>query len=177
MSKEFSAQRLDVKAFAEDGAQLSGQAPLSAFERLMAETEGRGGERLMSWEAQGEIRNPLHVHPHLWLHLRAGACLSLACQRCLSPVDVEVTVDRSFRFVADERMAEAEDDASEEDLLALSRSFDLLGLVEDEMLMDLPLVPRHEHCPEPLPALVDDLLDEVESSKPNPFAVLGQLKK
>ncbi len=177
MSKEFSAQRLDVTAFAEDGAQLSGQTPLSAFERLMAETEGRGGERLINWEARGEIRNPLHVHPHLWLHLRAGACLSLACQRCLSPVDVEVTVDRSFRFVADERMAEAEDDASEEDLLALSRSFDLLGLVEDEMLMDLPLVPRHEHCPEPLPAPVDDLFDEVESSKPNPFAVLGRLKK
>jgi uncharacterized protein len=50
-------------------------------------------------------------------------------------VDVEVTVDRSFRFVADERMAEAEDDASEEDLLALSRSFDLLGLLEPESLL------------------------------------------
>lgn len=177
MSKEFSAQRLDVKAFAEDGAHLAGQAPLSAFERLLAETSGRGGERPVHWEARGELRNPLHVHPQLWLHLRAGACLSLTCQRCLSPVDVDVAVDRRFRFVADERMAEAEDDASEEDLLALSRSFDLLGLVEDEMLMDMPLVPRHEQCPEPLPEPVDDLEDEAESSKPNPFAVLGRLKK
>jgi len=177
MFKEFSAQRLDVKAFAEDGARLSGQTPLSAFERLMAETEGRAGERPLAWEARGEQRNPLHVHPQLWLHLSAGATLSLTCQRCLSPVDIEVGFERSFRFVADERMAEAEDDSSEEDLLALSPSFDLMGLVEDEMLMDQPLVPRHAECPEPLPAPVDDLADEEESSKPNPFAILGQLKK
>lgn len=177
MFQEFSAHRLDVKAFAEDGARLSGQTPVSAFERLMAETEGRGGERLLAWRARGEIRNPLHVHPHLWLHLSASATLSLTCQRCLSPVDIDVAFERSFRFVADERMAEAEDDSSEEDLLALSRSFDLMGLVEDEMLMDQPLVPRHAECPEPLPAPVDDLVDEEESSKPNPFAILGKLKK
>lgn len=177
MPKEFSAQRLDVKAFAEEGASLSGQAPVSAFERLMAETGGRGGDRLVTWSAEGALRNPHHVHPEIWLQLQAGARLSLTCQRCLAPVDVDVAVDRTFRFVADEAMAEAEDDESEEDLLALSRSFDLPALVEDEILMDLPLVPRHDECPEPLPAPVDDLPDEVESTKPNPFAVLGQLKK
>lgn len=177
MPKEFSAQRLDVKAFAEEGARLSGRAPVSAFERLMAETGGRGGDQPVTWDARGELRNPHHVHPEIWLFLQAGARLSLTCQRCLAPVEVDVAVDRTFRFVADEAMAEAEDDESEEDLLALSRSFDLPALVEDEILMDLPLVPRHEECPEPLPAPVDDLSDEAESSKPNPFAILGQLKK
>lgn len=177
MSKEFSAQRLDVKAFAEEGASVSGQAPVSAFARLMAETEGRGGDHAVTWSADGELRNPRHVHPEIWLHLEAGARLSLTCQRCLSPVDVDLSLERTFRFVADETIAEAEDDTSDEDLLALSHSFDLPALVEDEILMDLPLVPRHDVCPEPLPAPVDDLPDEVESSKPNPFAVLGRLKK
>lgn len=177
MPKEFSAQRLDIKAFAEEGASLSGQALVSAFERLMAETEGRGAGHAVTWAARGELRNPRHVHPEIWLHLEAGARLSLTCQRCLAPVDVDLSVERTFRFVATEAMAEAEDDASEEDLLALSRSFDLPALIEDEILMDLPLVPRHDVCPEPLPAPVDDLSDEAESSKPNPFAVLGRLKK
>jgi len=177
MPKEFIAQRLDVQAFAEDAAQLTGAGTLGAHERLMAETQGRGAERTLAWSAHGELRNPQHVQPEVWLHLQAGAPLSLTCQRCLAPVDVSVSVDRSFRFVADEATALAEDDESEEDLLVLSRSFDLPALVEDEILMDLPLVPRHDECPEPLPAPVDDLPDEAESTNPNPFAVLGQLKK
>ncbi len=175
-TKEFSAQRLDVQAFAEEGARLSGHRPLSAFERLAAETEGRGAERLVTWQAQGELRNPHHVHPEVWLSLQAEAVLSLTCQRCLSPVDVPVAIDRSFRFVADEAQAAAQDDESEEDLLALSRSFDLMELLEDEVLMDLPLVPRHDTCLQPLPAPVDELADEAESVRPNPFAVLQRLK-
>lgn len=177
MSKEFSAQRLDVKAFAEEGARLTGQAPLSAFERLLAETEGRGGDRPVAWSARGETRNPHHVEPEVWLFLQAQATLPLTCQRCLAPVDVEVSVDRAFRFVADEAQAAALDDEAEEDLLALSRSFDLPSLVEDEMLLAQPLVPSHDECPEPLPAPVNDLPDEAESVRPHPFAVLERLKK
>lgn len=175
-TKEFSAQRLDVQAFAEEGARLSGQQPLSAFERLAAEAPGRGGDRLVSWQAQGQLRNPRHVHPEVWLSLQVEAVLPLTCQRCLAPVDVPVSIDRAFRFVADEEQAAAQDDESEEDLLALSRSFDLLALLEDEVLMDLPLVPRHDACPQPLPAPVDDRADESESVRPNPFAVLQRLK-
>ena len=36
-------------------------------------------------------------------------------------------------------------------MLALEPALDLRGLVEDELLLALPLVPRHEVCPEPLP--------------------------
>lgn len=177
MSNEFGAQRLDVKAFAEAGARLSGQAPLASFERLSAEAEGRGGERPVAWEARGEWRNPNHVQPEVWLHLQAEATLALTCQRCLAPADVLVQVDRAFRFVADEAQAAAQDDEAEEDLLVLSSSFDLPALVEDELLMAIPLVPSHDECPEPLPVPVDDLPGEAESARPNPFAVLAQLKK
>ncbi len=175
-TKEFSAQRLDVQAFAEEGARLSGQRPLSAFERIAAEAEGRGGDRLVTWQASGELRNPRHVHPEVWVTLQVDAVLPLTCQRCLAPVDVPVSIDRAFRFVADEAQAAAQDDASEEDLLALSRSFDLFELLEDEVLMDLPLVPRHETCPEPLPVPAAEPAQEVESPRPNPFAVLQGLK-
>ncbi len=175
-TKEFSAQRLDVQAFAEEGARLSGRSSLSAFERLSAEAQGRGGERPVRWQAEGELRNPRHVNPEVWLSLQAEVVLPLTCQRCLAPVDVAVSVDRVFRFVADEAAAAAEDDESEEDLLALSRAFDLPALIEDELLMELPLVPRHEVCPEPLPTPAAGPADEVESVRPNPFAVLQRLK-
>lgn len=36
-------------------------------------------------------------------------------------------------------------------MLVLSREFDLHALIEDELLMALPMVPMHEHCPEAVP--------------------------
>jgi uncharacterized protein len=130
----------------------------------------------VTWSTRGEIRFPRQVQPEIWLHLKAGALLSLTCQRCLGPVEVPVSVDRSFRFVNDEETAAAEDDRSEEDVLALSRNFDLVQLVEDELLMELPLAPRHETCPPVHLALADESFEGSSARHENPFAVLGRLK-
>jgi uncharacterized protein len=176
MPKEFQAGALDVKAFAEAGAELAGAATIGDFGRLLSETEGRGAQRSLAWSARGELRNPLHVQPDVWLHLKARGVLPLTCQRCLGPVDVTVSIERSFRFVADEAIAEAQDDACEEDLLVTSRSFDLTGLLEDEFLMELPLVPLHETCPEPVRLSAEDPGFEHESPQESPFAVLARLK-
>lgn len=177
MRKEFSARRLEVRGFAEEGATVGGQEPLRDFSRLFAETQGRGGESLVTWSASGELRNPGHVHPEIWVHLRAQAILALTCQRCLAPVDVPIAVERSFRFVADEDMAAAQDQESEEDVLALGRDFDLVELVEDEVLMELPLAPRHLICPVPVKlAASDENFDTGAEQRENPFAILGRFK-
>lgn len=176
MPKVFKARALDVEAFAEAGAQMSGTSTLAEFERLLGETEGRGADLPLAWSVRGELRNPHHVRPEVWLHLQAQGVLPLACQRCLAPVDVQVRIDRPFRFVADEATAEAEDDASEEDLLVSSRAFDLQGLIEDEFLMEIPLVPLHGTCPQPVSLSAADPDFESESPQKNPFAVLGRLK-
>jgi uncharacterized protein len=177
MSKEFTAHRLDVRRFAEEGAALSGREPVQKHERLMAETQGRGGACAVSWSASGEIRNPGHVHPEIWLHLRAQALLPLTCQRCLAPVEIPLAIDHSFRFVVDEDMAAAQDELAEEDVLALSRSFDLVELVEDELLMEMPLAPMHEVCPEPVKLSVqDEGFDEASGRRDSAFGVLTRLK-
>ena len=177
MKKVFDARRLDVKAFAEEAAHLSGEEKLGAHTRLMAETAGRGAEMPLSWSASGELRNPRHLHPEVWLRLQARTVLPLTCQRCLTPVDVPVEVERPFRFVADEAIAMAQDDQSEEDLLALSRSFDLIELIEDELLMDLPVAPRHEVCPVPVKrAVADEDFDAAAPDRENPFALLQRFK-
>lgn len=177
MKKDFEARRLDVRRFAEAGGVVEGEARLDAFTRLIAETGGRGAGSPVQWRAEGELLNPQHVRPQVWLHLSAQATLPLVCQRCLAPVEVPVEVERSFRFVPDEATASAEDDEAEEDLLAESRSFDLLELVEDELLMDMPAVPRHEVCPEALPQSAGEAEFEAAGTpRENPFAVLGRLK-
>jgi len=176
MPKPFNARHLDVKSFAQEGGTQTGQEPLRSYPRLLAETQGRGAEMPVAWSATGEIRNPLHVEPQIWLLVKARAKLSLTCQRCLLPVEMPVSVDRSFRFVSDEDTAAAQDDGSEEDVLALSRSFDLMELVEDELLMELPLAPHHETCPPVHVAVADEGFEGSSARHENPFAVLGRLK-
>ena len=167
---------LDVKHAAHASLQLSGHDFLSNFERLVLETQGQGGENPLNWSAKFEFRSDHAGAESVWLDLKTDTCLPLVCQRCMTPVDVVVSVDRCFRFVETEAVALAQDDESEEDLLVIGREFDLGALFEDEVLMDLPLVPRHETCPVKVKLTAADTDFEVVTEKPNPFALLAQLK-
>ena len=177
MKTEFAPQRLDVNAFAENGGILSGSTALKDFPRLSAETTGVAPDAAVPWEARGESRTGATGAAEPWLHLMADATVPLVCQRCLGPVDTELVVDRWFRFAADEETAALEDETSEEDVLVASREFDLQALLEDELIMEIPVTPRHEMCPEP-PRLsaVDEDFDAAAEATPNPFAVLGALR-
>lgn len=177
MSQDFHPRRLDVRAFAQAGATLEGGDLLSKYERLQAETGGQGTDRPVRWTARGELQTDASGQGRVWLHLQAGVSLPLTCQRCLGPADIDLHVARSFRFVATEAQAESEDEASEEDVLVLSRDFDLQSLVEDELLMELPLVPRHETCPTEVKLAVQDAdFEAAQAAKPQPFAALAGLK-
>jgi uncharacterized protein len=177
MDKVFVPRRLDVRDFAEEGAVLRGQEPLRQLTRLATETQHSEHADPVTWSAVGELRNRSHVHPEVWLHLRAQAILALTCQRCLQVVDVPVSVERSFRFVGDEQIAAEQDEGSEEDVLVLSRSFDLFELVEDELLMELPLAPRHQSCPVAVKlASVDEDFEASRSERESPFAILDKFK-
>lgn len=178
MTKEFSPDRLDVKAFAQAGAHLSGHDSLLKYERLAQEAKGLHPDLRVDWLADGEVRTTHGIGGQIWLRLTVRATFPMTCQRCLMPVDVPLEVEREFRFVADEATAEALDDESEEDLLALSREFHLRELIEDELLMALPVVPRHDECPEPVSlASSDEDFEEASAQKPNPFAALAGLRK
>jgi uncharacterized protein len=177
MSHEFVASRLDVQAFAKAGGVLSGQSSLSEYGRLLDETGRQGAERVVHWQVQGAMRLDASGFSQVWLHLDARVNLPLTCQRCLEAADIDVVVDRDFRFVPTEEQAEAEDEEAEEDVLALSRDLDLQVLIEDELLMALPLVPLHDTCPTPVKLSAQDAdFDAAEAAKPNPFAVLAGFK-
>ncbi|MGJ7508018.1 YceD family protein [Variovorax sp. GT1P44] len=177
MTREFAPRRLDVPGFAEASASLSGSDPVQAYARLSAELAGPATDSTVEWTAVGQRRTGADGSPVSWLHLNAETRIPLTCQRCLAPVDVDLVVDRWFRFAPDEAAAAAEDEESEEDVLVSSREFDLHALIEDELLMEIPVTPRHEVCPEPMKlSAVDPDFESAENARPNPFAVLGALR-
>lgn len=168
--------RLDVAALAAEASELSGAWPTADLPRLSdSQTAPQDGlAAAVTWLARGELRKVTGSEPEIWLHLRADARVWLTCQRCLQPFEQALSIDTAVRFVRDEAEAEALDAEVEEDVLALPRSLDLRGLVEDELLLALPLVPRHARCPQPLPLPSDSQASD--EPRVNPFAVLQSLK-
>jgi len=130
--------------------------------------------RRVRWHAAGSLRR-VGGEDQVWLHLQADADVVLQCQRCLLPLAQAVRVDRHFRFVADEDTAAALDDQIEDEVLVLTKSLDLRELLEDELLLALPLVPRHDVCPEAVPMQFGDV--ETVEEKAHPFAGLAILRK
>jgi uncharacterized protein len=170
-------RRLGVEAFAREGGVLEGSEPLPAFPRLLASAHSErppGAAEQVVWRARGELRKPLAVEPQIWMQLQARTRLALVCQRCLGPIDTAIEVDRWFRFARSEAEAEALDAEIEEDVLALERALDLHELIEDELLLAMPLVPRHAACPLPLPLPESDV--PTAEAPAHPFAALASLR-
>jgi uncharacterized protein len=131
--------------------------------------------RRVRWRVQGSQVPVRGAAPQVWLGLQGGATALLQCQRCLRPIAMPVKVDRRFRFVVGEDAAARLDEELEDEVLELQPTLDLHSLVEDEMLLALPLVPRHDRCPEPLAQWYGD--DELDEAAEHPFAKLAILRK
>lgn len=178
----FVPTRLDVAAFAKAQAGLEGHLSWAQLPRLSQSTVAPSdGGPAVAWSAQGLWRPVTAGLPELRIRLQARGTVWQTCQRCLEPVAEALAVDRTFRFVAGEEEAERLDEDSEEDVLALGRSLDLPTLVEDELILALPLVPRHRDCPHPLPRPSSAAAEGEASRGPveapmHPFAVLKSLK-
>ena len=195
----FVPRKLDMGAFLESGEALSGDLPVAELPRLaegLAKDIDLASLPRVTWSAQGRLVPERLSPPQMWLDLEAQAQLAWECQRCLQPVTETVHISRSIRFAKDEAAAAALDAESDEDVLALARQFDLLELVEDELIMAQPIVPRHEVCPTDVSTLMhndaetpvpgstpapaedaDGVPATTASGRPNPFAVLTSLKK
>lgn len=167
---------LDVLAFCRAEDTLSGQWPVLQMQRLAAGLEGvPEAGAVVSWSAQGSLRPVTGAQPEVWLHLQGQATVTLQCQRCLQAMSEALVVDRRFRFVRHEDEAARLDEELEDDVLVLPTRLDLIELLEDELILALPIVPRHEgECPQPLPIRSDAA--EAAAPAPHAFAALAALK-
>ena len=168
-------RQLDVAAAAADALTLDGHWPLAGFKRLV---EGVAQDGDVDWSVRGQQRPVAGREPEVWLHLTARARVWRDCQRCLQALALELDLSRALRFVADEATAEALDADSDDDVLALPRSLDLHELVEDELLLALPLVPMHAQCPQQPLMSAGNLGREGEAEPTKTaFAALAELKR
>lgn len=170
-------ERIDVKRVAADQPFWEGRSPLAQFPRLNEAHAGDAQGREVVWSARLVQQEVLGGKPMVQLVLQAATSVEMTCQRCLELSVHELAVDTQIRFVATEAEAEALDPDSDEDLLSMEHPLNLRELIEDELLLELPLVPMHDECPLHLPSSVgeEEIVGEVE--KANPFAMLAQLKK
>jgi len=108
----------------------------------------------------------------------AKVTVTLECQRCGKPFTHHVHTTYCFSPVRNDEQAEALPEAYEPIQVNEFGEIDLRALVEDEVILSLPVVPVHEseHCEVSEADMVFGKLPE-EAEKPNPFAVLASLKR
>lgn len=83
------------------------------------------------------------------LRSRVTGHVEVVCQRCLQPLALTVESDRLLYLAQSEEEAERLEIVLADETLEVvvaGRSLDLAGLVEDEVLLSLPLVPMHDVC-------------------------------
>lgn len=180
MKHEYSMRSLHIAGFARDGASLQTTIPLSEMPRLLQEsarTEVQTDATMVDCAATGSMMVDAAGQQEPWMHLVGRTHIAMVCQRCLAVMDVPIAFERDFRFVANEALAEVEDEESDEDVLVISKNFDVVELVEDELIMAMPVAPMHTVCPRPVKLQAADAdFEAPEQEKPNPFAVLQKLK-
>ncbi len=166
-----------VAALCRDGETLLGAWPLSDLPRLAGSLfHPPAASDHVSWQARFGQETPVGRAPQTWLEVEARTHVTLQCQRCLQALQEPLSTQRRFLLVATEAEAERLDAESDDEHLVLVPRLDLLALVEDELILELPLVPRHDGtCPEPLPQPAAD--EAPEEARPNPFAALAALRK
>jgi uncharacterized protein len=173
-ARTFDPRRLDIALAARNRFESTGSWPLAGFERLREGDAAPEGQ--VRWAAAAYERPRAGAPSEVRLRLTVTTDVERVCQRCLQPVRLSLEVQREFLFVADEdRAAELDADNDAEDVLELTRFLDLHALVEDELVLALPLVPRHEVCPEPLLPPASAAGDEAPQA--HPFAALARLRR
>lgn len=162
-------ESVDPFRLAAQGVRLTGVVPLAQMERL----------RPMLHEAQGVAQTELEFTTDNKGGASVGGritCdLTLACQRCGNPYVVHVDTPLQVALVQSSEESTALPDDVEPFLLEAGK-LRPADLVEDELLLALPIVPRHDYdCAPDLPLSEED--SDVPPQEANPFAVLDTLRK
>ena len=154
---------IDSLAFARAGSSLQGELPVASLTRVLDMLASSAGH--LSYHARGQI-GP-RDRPQLALQINGS--LVVRCQRCLEGISYPLNIRSLLEFVDDEEeltQEEIEDDSK--DFLAVQSELDVVELIEDEVILDLPPAPRHEGCT--LPEMGR------QTERTSPFAVLERLK-
>ena len=142
--------------------------PLSRMPRLVAVLEDGNGEAEFRRAASVDMDG----RPQLDLWVRAG--LMLMCQASLAPYVETVERRTSLTVIEDEAETALLPEHADPVIVDEGRVA-LATLVEDELLLGLPAVPRNPEVAKVEYSSGDEPAPDPESETRNPFAALGDL--
>ncbi|MEW5942570.1 MAG: YceD family protein [Pseudomonadota bacterium] len=153
--------------FARSGEELHGKMPVANFGRLADYLYSESGEIEYSLSGSRDKEGK----PFLHCDIRGE--LQLICQRCLGALAFPLDISSDLELVADEGdLAGGAEEEDSHDAIVAEPELDVAALIEDELLLALPISPRHAEgeCALRQPA-------EAGAARQNPFQALAGLKQ
>ena len=162
----FEAPNLDPMRFAALGEVVEGHGFPGDLERLKGVLHSGEGKFHYRFEG-GKAPEGL---PMVTVHLDGRVMLT--CQRCLEGFPFDLEIDERIVMVKDEAaLPELEDEVPGIDVIVQPEGLDVAALVEDEILLALPLAPAHAQ------GVCGAGTEASQQKRENPFAALAKLKK
>jgi uncharacterized protein len=161
--------QMDIWRMVANQRRFEGSVPLAHMPRLVEVLADSDGECRYVVEF---YRDPLKIDV---MHMQLSASLPLICQRSLERFVHQVEIDQRLGLISEESQEAAMPEDMEAVLVDRSGDVSPLGLIEDELLLAVPLVPVSPDASELDPEWVHD--EALEEDKPNPFAALQTLKE
>lgn len=158
---------IDAFEFSRLKERAQGVFGVSELSRLSAESVDRTGS--ISWSVAGGSDK----YEHLQLTLSISGAVNLVCQRCLNALPFEIASESVLVLAKDDDDADAIEQMLNNDAIDVivgSSAFDVGYLVEDEVLLALPVAPKHDVCPD------DGVSELLQTKRESPFSVLKNLK-
>jgi uncharacterized protein len=155
---------IDCLEFARSSGVLERSVRLDELPRLadvLVATTGFLSVRLEGWR-DGKGKS--------WLKVDIAGEPVLCCQRCLGGVKFPLVISSRLQLMAPGEEWPDDDLADDSaDAIEAEKALAVLSLVEEEVLLALPIAPRHEQCEPPSGGAAEN--------GPSPFAALAALKK
>jgi DUF177 domain-containing protein len=157
---------IDGLEFAKAASKLQGAWPVAEFLRLHDALRSTAGT------LHYELRGVPEERGQPALHLKVRGELHLTCQRCLRALELALRIDTSLRLAATQAEIDAEPlDAEGPESILAGKEMQVRTLVEDEVLLAIPIAPRHETCA----SAAADAAAEAAGVRQTPFAGLRGL--
>ncbi|WP_372871687.1 23S rRNA accumulation protein YceD [Shewanella sp.] len=149
-----------------------GIIPSKVLKRLRELTAGDCSDVTVSLECGVDLQGIVYLKG------TAVTELTLLCQRCMTLYTTEVTVDFCFSPCRTEAEIDELPDAYDPIECDEIGEVRLQQLVEDELILAMPLIPAHQNddCNLGSQDVVVGEIEAAQEERPNPFAVLEKLK-
>lgn len=172
MAEASLPKRLDAQKMIDNEQVLTGSVESSGFERLADAVESVIKPIDYRFAFNRDIEGTRVID---------GTCatqVSMVCQRCLKPVELDILGEFQLGLAFSDDEAKHLPKRYEPALMDENGNIDPWELLEDELLLALPMFANHAdgECAFKQPEAEVEQIDEAASKKDNPFDVLKQLK-